>query len=241
MSRIQQHKKNALSSWRSNTHKARTALCSAVLARSDTVTMASSIPWPVSGHQRLDTCRCPPGASQQQKKNCPLKSLVFIREAPDSHRLCEVSRCRSNPLLLGVLALDPLAALLQLTLKFPLVVRRRCPAFLFDSLAMEKDFAEDVCQLVGTLCVFWESRIRRAHPVRTDPPFGWVSRRIFHIWRNRPTSVAEVSCLRNSFSHTISTSASPVVQGVSATKPLTNAANTDMNGCPSNVPSVLSL
>ena len=30
---------------------------------------------------------------------------------------------------------------------------------------MEKDLAEDVCQFVDALCVLWESRIWRAHPV----------------------------------------------------------------------------
>ena len=54
---------------------------------------------------------------------------------------------------------------------------------------------------------------------------------MFHIARNRPNSVAEVSCLRNLFSHATSTSASPVVPGVSVTRQLTNAANVDMNGC----------
>ena len=44
------------------------ALCSAVLGQSDTKTTASLVPWPVSGHQRLDTCRCPLGASQQGEK-----------------------------------------------------------------------------------------------------------------------------------------------------------------------------
>ena len=51
MSRIQQHnKKCALKFWRTDAHKPRTALCSTVLARSDTATVAWSIPWPVSGH-----------------------------------------------------------------------------------------------------------------------------------------------------------------------------------------------
>ena len=71
MSRILQHKKCASSFWRTNARRARTALCSAVLARSDTVAMASTIPWPVSEHQRWDTRRCPLGASQQ--KNDPLR------------------------------------------------------------------------------------------------------------------------------------------------------------------------
>ena len=70
MSRIQQHnKKCALKFWRTDAHKPRTALCSTVLACSDTVTVAWSIPWPVSGHQRLDTCRCPLSASQQKKQS----------------------------------------------------------------------------------------------------------------------------------------------------------------------------
>ena len=63
--------------------------------------------------------------------------------------------------------------------------------------------------------------------VRTGPPFGWVSR-MFHISKNQPTS----SCLRNWFSHSTSISASPVTPGFSVTCSLSNAANTDMKGCP---------
>ena len=112
-------------------------------------------------------------------------------------------RCQSR-FPSDVFALRPLAALLELTLHLSLVVRRWCRAFLFDPLSMEEDFAEDVCQLVDVLRILRKSRVCRSHPishgVRTGPPFGWVSR-MFHISRNRPTSGAEMSCLRNSFSH----------------------------------------
>ena len=124
----------------------------------------------------------------------------------------------------------------ELTLYPSLVVRRWCRAFLFDLLSMEEDCAEDVCQLAD---VFFASsgravsgvRIRYLTRVRTGPPFGWVSR-MFDISRNRPTSDAELSGLRNWFSDSTSTSASPVPPGFSVTKPLTNAANTDMKGSP---------
>ena len=43
-------------------------------------------------------------------------------------------RCQSQPL--GLIALCSLAALLELTLNFSLVVRRRCWAFLLDALAV---------------------------------------------------------------------------------------------------------
>ena len=135
----------------------------------------------------------------------------------------------------GVLALRSLAAVLELTLYLSLVVRRWCRAFLFDPPSMEENFEENVCQLVDVLrssgragCGF---RIWYLTRVRTGLPFGWVSR-MFHISRNRPTSDAEMSCLRNWFSHSTSTSASPVPPGLSVTRPLTNAAHTDMKGCP---------
>ena len=144
MSRLQQQK-NAR---RSNALQARTALCSAVLAPSGTATMTSSTPWPVPGHQRLDTCRCPLGASQQQKNVSKVTRL----------HSCEVSLEDVDPILFFLVYLPS-------TLLLPLVVRRRCWTFLFESLAMEKDLAEDVCQLVDTLCIFRESRIWRAHHV----------------------------------------------------------------------------
>ena len=55
--------------------------------------------------------------------------------------------------------------MLELTLYFSLVVRRWCWAFLFDTLSMEEDFAEDVCQLVDVLRILRKSKVWRSHRV----------------------------------------------------------------------------
>ena len=73
-------------------------------------------------------------------------------------------RCQYR-LLFGVFALRSFAAMLELTLYLSLVVRRWCRAFLFDSLSMEQDFAENVCQLVDILRILRESRVWHSHPV----------------------------------------------------------------------------
>ena len=125
--------------------------------------------------------------------------------------------------------------MLELTLYLSLFVRRWCRAFLFDSLSMEEDFAEDVCQLVDVLRILRNGRVWRSHPVSHESSYWssfWVGLANVHISRNRPTSDAEMSCLRYWFSHSTSTSASPVPPVFSVIRPLTNAANTDMKGCP---------
>ena len=90
-------------------------------------------------------------------------------------RTCALHRLRHNPRLPSipqdqfhrcqsrlpsdVLALRPLAAMLELTLYLSLVVRQWCRAFLFDHLSMEEDFAEDVRQLVDVVRILWKSRV----------------------------------------------------------------------------------
>ena len=93
----------------------------------------------------------------------------------------------SQPHPPSVFALHFLAALLELTLKFLLVVRRRCWAFL----------ASWVMHCASSWRAGSGAHILHRTRVRTGPPFGWVSR-MFHISRKRPTSSAEVSFLRNS-------------------------------------------
>ena len=58
--------------WGSNAHKARTALCSAGLARSDTDTMTSFLPWPLSaaGHMSM-----PAGCLAARKKTKKVHSF----------------------------------------------------------------------------------------------------------------------------------------------------------------------
>ena len=64
----------------------------------------------------------------------PLQNPTWPTILPDlSHR------CQFHPL--SVFALHFLAALLELTLNFSLVVRRRCWAFLLGALAVQKNFA----------------------------------------------------------------------------------------------------
>ena len=61
-----------------------TALCSAVLALSGTDTMASMIPWPMPGHQRLDTPSDSAGCSQQKNQPIPLVTLISVGVTPQS-------------------------------------------------------------------------------------------------------------------------------------------------------------
>ena len=68
-----------------NSSQSETALCSAVVAQSGTDTMVSMIPWPVPGHQRLDACQSPLGASQHAKKKTRkvrMLNVVCTLEAP---------------------------------------------------------------------------------------------------------------------------------------------------------------
>ena len=82
----------------------------------------------------------------------PLQNPTWPTILPDlSHR------CQFHPL--SVFALHFLAALLELTLKFSLVVRRRFWAFLHGALAVQKNFAWNVCQFGDALCILLESRI----------------------------------------------------------------------------------
>ena len=55
--------------WRDNCSQNETALCSAVLAQSGTGAMVSMAPWPVPGHQRLDSPSESAGCLAARKKN----------------------------------------------------------------------------------------------------------------------------------------------------------------------------
>ena len=63
-----------------NCSQGETALCCAVLALSCTDTLVSLISRPVPGHQRLDDCRSPLGASQHQKKTLFQSTTKFVRK-----------------------------------------------------------------------------------------------------------------------------------------------------------------
>ena len=60
-----------------NISQSETALRSAVLAQSGTDAMVPSAPWPVPGHQRLDSRQSPLGASQHARKNT-LHIYIYI-------------------------------------------------------------------------------------------------------------------------------------------------------------------
>ena len=132
--------------------------------------------------------------------------FIVCSESPD---LPSIRRCQSR-LPLDVLALCSLAAMLELTLYPSLVVRRWCQAFLFGPLSMEEDFAEKVCQLLDLLRILRESRVWRSHPVSHQSshwsPFRMGLANVPHL--QKP---AHIRC-RDEL--------------------LTNAANTDMKGCP---------
>ena len=64
---------------RSNAHSARTALCGAVLALSDTGTMVSVIPRPVPWHQRLDNRRSCLAA--KKKTSLASTNITFFAES----------------------------------------------------------------------------------------------------------------------------------------------------------------
>ena len=124
-------------------------------------------------------------------------------------------RCQSR-LPLDVLVLCSLAAMLELTLYLSLVVRRWCWAFLFGP----PFDGGGLCGECVPACRYsthppGEQGLAFASGISPEfalvPPFGMA------------TFDAEMSCLRNWFSHSTSTSASPVTSGF---------ANTDMKGCP---------
>ena len=158
---------------------------------------------------------------------CALHRLLQNPKLPSIPQ-AQFHSCRSR-LPLGVLALRSLAAVLELTLYLSLVVRRWCRAFLFDPLSMEENFAENVCQLVDVLRIVLKSKVWRSHPVSHQSshwsPFRVGLANVPHL--HKP---AHIRCRDELFCEI--GSASPVPPGFSVTWPLTNAANSDMKGCP---------
>ena len=69
-SRIQQLEKKSLIAFAEiNSSQSETALCSAVLAQSDTDAMVPLVHWPVPGHHRLDSPSESAGCLAARKKN----------------------------------------------------------------------------------------------------------------------------------------------------------------------------
>ena len=96
---------------------------------------------------------------------------------------------------------------------------------------MEEDFAENVCQLVDVLRILRKRagsgvRIRYLTRVRTGPRFRVGLANVPHL--QKP---AHIRCRDELFAKLVQPfhlDLSPVPLGFSVTKPLTNAANTDM-------------
>ena len=150
--------------------------------------------------------------------------FIVFSKTPDCHRFRKVS----------FIDVDLVFHLVYL----PSALLRWCLAFLFDPLSMRRTLR----RMCASLLMFCASsgragsgvRIRYLTRVRAGLPFG--SRECSTSPETGPASDAEMSCLRNWFSHSTSTSASPVPPGFSVTGPSTNAANTDTKGCPTWCP-----
>ena len=71
------------------------------------------------------------GLNTPLENSSSLEDLVFLSKTPHGQRFCQICLIDVN-----LFALHFLATLLELTLNFPLVVRRRCWAFLLGALAV---------------------------------------------------------------------------------------------------------
>ena len=121
--------------WREKAQKARTALCSAVLALRGTDAMSSKMTWPVPGHQRWDTLSMSAGclaARKKQKKKrggswrCVKSVTVSVVSVSAQLVMEDVNVCRACDSLkyLSHLGIVDLCDFLEVIVKTCLLVRQ---------------------------------------------------------------------------------------------------------------------
>ena len=135
-----------------------------------------------------------PPVATRSEKIVTQRSFVFTCETPESDRLCKVSlvdvsssRWTCPRLSCGTAPIDSEAS-------------ARCSSAVPGLPARSSCDGDGLCG--GCVPVWWCSARASCNVQECAqiPPFGWASR-IFHISRNRPTSVAALSCSRNCLGH----------------------------------------